>query len=116
MGDKAAASSFKVVVDNAGAVPLVRCSGRLVLGLTDDLLLPVKQVIPNHKRVVLDFTELTRMDSSGLGTIVRLLVSAKAAGCSLELKNVGPPIRKLLGITNLLDAFTIIGENNIKLG
>lgn len=97
-------------------MPVVRCTGRLVLGLTDELLLPVKQLISASKRIVLDFTELTRMDSSGLGTIVRLLVTAKAAGCSLELKNVGPPIRQLLGITNLLDAFTIIGENNIKLG
>lgn len=116
MADKAAASSFKVLVERNGASPVVRCSGRLVLGLTDELLVPVKQLIPTSKRIVLDFTELSRMDSSGLGTIVRLLVSAKAAGCSLELKNVGPPIRQLLGITNLLDAFIIIGENNIKLG
>ncbi len=104
------------MVNRDATVPVVQCRGRLVLGLTDDLLLPVKELIPSSKRIVLDFTELTRMDSSGLGTIVRLLVSAKASGCSLELKNVGPPIRQLLGITNLLDAFTIIGENNIKLG
>ena len=116
MADKAATSALKVEVDRSGPVPVVRCSGRLVLGLTDQLLVPVKELIPGAKRIVLDFTDLVRMDSSGLGTLVRLYVSAKSAGCSLELNNVGPPIKQLLGITNLWSAFTIIGENNIKLG
>ena len=95
---------------------LVRCSGRLITGLTEELVVPVKQLIPSCKRIVLDFTEVARMDSSGLGTVVWLYVSARTAGCSLKLDNIGPPIRRLLGLTNLLDALTIIGENNIKLG
>jgi anti-sigma B factor antagonist len=115
VGDKAAASSLKVEVDRSGSVPVVRCSGRLILGLTDQLLIPVKELIPQYKCIVLDCTDLVRMDSSGLGTVVRLYVSAKSAGCALRMKNVGPPIRKLLGVTNLLDALTIVGENNIKL-
>ncbi len=116
VADKAAASSFNVVVDGDGTVAMLRCSGRLVYALTDELLVPVKRLIPTCKRIVLDFTEVSRMDSSGLGTVVRLYVSARAAGCSLGLENIGPPIRQLLGVTNLLDALTIIGENNIKLG
>ena len=115
MGDKVATSSLKVEVVRDGACPVVRCSGRLVLGLTDQLLVPVKELIPTSKRIVLDFTDLVRMDSSGLGTVVRLYVSAKAAGCALELKNVGPPIKKLLGVTNLWSALIAVGENNIKL-
>ncbi len=112
---KAAVSSLKVEVDRSGTVPVVRCSGRLVLGLTDQLLLPVKELIPQYKCIVLDCTDLVRMDSSGLGTVVRLYVSAKSAGCVLQLKNVGPPIKKLLGVTNLWSALIAVGENNIKL-
>ena len=37
-------------------------------------------------------------------------------GCSLELVNLGKRVRQLLGITNLLGIFTIIGESGITLG
>jgi anti-anti-sigma factor len=56
------------------------------------------------------------MDSTGLGTLVRLYVSAKSAGCTLLLFNVGKPIRRLLGLTHLLSVFEVIGNNNIKCG
>jgi anti-sigma B factor antagonist len=65
---------------------------------------------------VLDFKELTHMDSMGIGTLVRLYVSCKAAGSVLELMNVGPSVRQLLGITHLLSVFQMIGENNIRMG
>jgi anti-anti-sigma factor len=60
--------------------------------------------------------ELTHMDSSGIGTLVRLYVSSKSAGRTLELTNVGRSVRQLLGITQLLDVLAIIGENNIRMG
>jgi anti-anti-sigma regulatory factor len=47
----------------------------------------------------------------GLGALVRLYVSAKSKGCSLELVNLGKGIRQLLGVTNLLSVFTVIGEH-----
>jgi anti-sigma B factor antagonist len=55
------------------------------------------------------------MDSTGLGTVVRLYVSAKSAGYSLELINLGKRIRQLLGVTNLFSVFTVIGEHNIRM-
>jgi anti-sigma B factor antagonist len=49
----------------------------------------------------------------GLGTIVRLYAHSKSAGCDFQLINLGPRIRQLLGITNLLAVFTTIGETGI---
>jgi anti-anti-sigma factor len=109
-------SSFAVLVEQSGRAATVRCRGRLIYGLTNELLVPVKQLIPTCDSIVLECTELVRLDSTGLGTLVRLYVSAKSAGCSLRMKNVGPQVRQLLGVTNLLDALTTIGEHNIKLG
>ena len=43
------------------------CRGRLVSGHADEFYESVRQFIPNSKRIVLDFNELTNMDSSGLG-------------------------------------------------
>ena len=56
------------------------------------------------------------MDSSGIGTLVRLYVHCKSAGCALERMNVGQSVRQLLGITHLLSVFQMIGENNIRIG
>lgn len=97
---------------DGGAV--VYCHGRLVAGVTDILYLGVKALIPGTKRIVLDLTDLSYSDSMGLGTLVRLYASAKAAGCSLELINLSKQIRSLLGLTDLLGIFTAVGEKGIK--
>jgi len=115
MSDEAAASHLTLDVDRTGNAAVVRCSGKLVAGVNDLLYHEVSQLIPGSKRIVLDLTDLTHMDSTGLGTVVRLYVSAKSAGCDLELINLGKRIRQLLGVTNLLSVFTIIGEHNIRI-
>jgi anti-sigma B factor antagonist len=92
-----------------GAI-VVRCSGQLVAGLTGTLTAEVKPLIPQTKRIILDLSDLTKMDSLGLGTIVSLYVSAKAAGCDLKLINLGKRIREIFSIANLLDLFEHIGE------
>lgn len=96
-------------------VVVVRCYGRLVSGGADDLLYrTVKDLIPTTPRIVLDLAELKHTDSMGLGTLVRLYVHAKSAGCRLELMHLNKQIRNLLGLTGLFDVFGIIGENGVK--
>lgn len=94
----------------------VRCSGKLVAGVDDVLYRDVKHLLPDYKRVVLDLTNLTRMDSMGLGALVRLYVSARSAGCSLELVNLSKQVRLLLKTANLLSAFSTVCEYGIKMG
>lgn len=99
------------------ATPLtVRCTGRLVAGVSDLLYTEVKQLIPGSQRIVLDFAELTHMDSTGIGQLVRLYVSAKSSGCTLEIINMGTSVRQLLGVTHLLSVFETIAAHNIRLG
>jgi len=114
MTNEAAVSPLTLEVARDGDTAVVRCRGRLVVGVNQLLYVKASELIPNHKRIVLDLTDLTFMDSTGLGTLVRVYVSAKSAGCSLELVNLGKRIRELLGIANLLSVFTIVGENNIR--
>jgi anti-sigma B factor antagonist len=101
--------------ERTGSTVIVRCHGRLVANTDDVLYSKVRQLLPDTKRIVLDLTDLTRMDSMGLGTLVRLYVSARSAGCSLELMNLGKQVRILLGTAHLLSAFTIVGEHGIKM-
>jgi anti-sigma B factor antagonist len=116
MPDKAVTSVLTLEVVRAGDAIVVRCNGRLVAGVNDVLYSRVSALIPETKRIVLDLTNLTRVDSMGLGTLVRLYVSCRSAGCSLELVNLGKQVRQLLGTTNLISVFAIIGEHGIKMG
>ncbi len=116
MPDQAAASSLAIAVDRTCDPIVVRCTGRLVAGVNDLPHFEVSQLIPNCQQIVLDMTDLTHMDSTGLGTLVRLYVSGKSKGCALQLYNIGKPIRQLLGVTHLLLAFEVIGSNNLRCG
>lgn len=115
MTSAAAASLLTFEVERKGDIDFFHCHGKLVYGSIDPLYVAVKQLIPNSKHVILDLTDLTHMDSMGLGTLVRLYVSAKSAGCCFELINLGARIRQLLGMTNLLSVLTDMCEQGITL-
>ena len=95
-------------------VAVVVCHGRLVAGAADVLSAAVRALIPESKRIVLDLADVQHTDSLGLGTLVRLYVAARSAGCSLELMHLSKQIRHLLGLTNLFEVFTVIGEHGVK--
>jgi anti-anti-sigma factor len=116
MTEKVAACPLTLEVVRTGATAVVKCNGKLVAGVNDILHTRVSALFPDHKRVILDLTELVRVDSMGLGTLVRLKVSSRSTGCSFELINLGKQVRQLLGVTNLMGIFAVIGENNIRMG
>lgn len=89
---------------------VVRCSGRLTSGVTNILTDEVRGLIPQTRRLVLDLTDLTQMDSMGLGSIVSLYVSARTSGCHLELINLSARVKQLFSMTNLLSMFEVCGD------
>ena len=116
MSDRAVANPLTFTVERSGDEAMVRCSGRLVAGVSDRFYLEIRELVPGCRRIVLDFTELTHMDSSGLGTLVRLYVHAKSEGSVLEVINMGKSIRQLLGVTHLLSVLEAVGRHNIRCG
>lgn len=102
-------------ITRTGAAAIVRCSGRLVAGVNELLYNEVKPLIPVSQQIILDLTDLAYMDSMGLGTIVRLYVSARSASCELRLINLGKRVRELLGVTHLLSVFAIVGEDGVRI-
>jgi anti-sigma B factor antagonist len=115
MPEIAAVPVLTLDIERNGDVATVKCHGRLVLGVCDVLSCEVRKLIPETKRIVLDLTDLKQMDSMGLGTIVRLYASAKSSDSCLVLVNLGPRIRQLLGITNLLSVLTDMCEQGVTI-
>ena len=54
------------------------------------------------------------LDSSGLGSIVGLYVSARTRGCVLQVANASEQIRQLFSMTNLLCLFEAAGRHHRK--
>ncbi len=98
-----------------GDATVVQCTGKLTAGLTGILRDEVKRLIPQSKKIILDLTLLTQMDSMGLGTIVGLYVSAKSSGTALILINLSQRVCDLFRITNVWSILEVYGENIIRL-
>jgi anti-anti-sigma factor len=93
--------------ENDFKVTVVKCRGRLTSESTNEIRDVVHPLILRGGRIVIDFEDLQYMDSSGLGAIVSLKVSAINRGlCVLMLRNLTPRIKELLRITNLLQLFS----------
>ena len=114
MPTQTSAALLTLDMERAGSTTFVRCHGKLVSGVTDVLYSRISKLIPESKRIILDLTDLSVMDSMGLGTLVRLYVSARAAGCTLELVNIGKRVRDLLELTHVWDIFSKVGEHGIR--
>jgi anti-sigma B factor antagonist len=80
---------------------VVQCGGRMTADTTEKLRDAVKPLFAESKLVVLDLTNVSYLDSSGLGTIVGLSVSAKVAGSQLKLINLNERLKELFSLTRL---------------
>ena len=94
----------KLANDEQGnKVTRVLCHGRLVSESVGQLKDVVKPLIPEGGRILIDLGGVSYLDSSAVGALVGLKVSAINQGyCMLELENMTPRILELLRITNLM--------------
>lgn len=85
----------------------IKCHGRLVSGNTEEIKKLVKPLIDaGGKKLVIDCSDTQHIDSSGLGALVGLKVSAINKGLvKLELVNLSPRVAELLKLTNLAELF-----------
>jgi anti-sigma B factor antagonist len=63
--------------------------------------------VGGQKKVVLDMSNVTYIDSAGLGILVAAYVSAKTQGASIRLCALGHKFREVLQITKLLTIFEV---------
>jgi anti-sigma B factor antagonist len=97
----APAQELKLETEKKPDAVVVRCTGRIVSSTSPHLQDTVRPLIAENKRVVLDLTGVTFLDSSGLGSIVGLWVNSKKNHCDLKLIRLNDRIKELLRISNL---------------
>lgn len=93
---------FSYEVELSGDTTTIKAHGRIVSDTAQELKQLVKPMIPKCRRIILDLSDVNFVDSSGLGTLVGLKVSAAAAAyCSLEFVNLTPRVKELFHLTKL---------------
>jgi anti-sigma B factor antagonist len=102
--------AFRVQRHDGDGCTTVECCGRLTSDNVPMLKESMREVCEKKGRVVLDLKEVPMMDSSGLGAIVGLYVSARTRGCKLEMVNVSQQVIDLFSITNVLSLFEGVGR------
>jgi anti-anti-sigma factor len=89
-----------------GDVVVIKCSGRIVAGDEATLLHDrVKQYLVEGCDFVLNLAQVAFMDSSGMGTLVRLVANARNRGGDIKLCNVPDLVRRTFQLTNLTSVF-----------
>jgi anti-sigma B factor antagonist len=97
----APAQELKLETEKKPEGVLIHCTGRIVSSTSRYLQDTVRPLIAENKRVALDLTHVSFLDSSGLGSIVGLWVNAKKNHCDLKLIRLNDRIKELLRISNL---------------
>ncbi|MFJ9770329.1 STAS domain-containing protein [Kitasatospora sp. NPDC101157] len=80
---------------------VVTACGEIDLDTAPRLHRELSRALTEHREVVLDLSEVTFMDCSGLGVLVRARNQADRSGRSLVLRGVGRPVARLLKLTGL---------------
>jgi anti-sigma B factor antagonist len=92
---------LKLDVEKTAVETTVRCTGRITSSTAELLKTTVRPLVPGAKRVVMDLTNVSFLDSSGLGAIVGLWVTGKKANCELKLVKANQKIIDLFLMSNL---------------
>ena len=96
-----------VEIRKAEDVVIVDLKGKLTAGLGDQILRETIDALlaESWKKIVLNLSEVTTLDSAGLGELVAGLRRCKAAGAGLKLLNANERVHSTIYIARLLPIF-----------
>jgi anti-sigma B factor antagonist len=100
--------NLKIDTRTTEGVTVVACAGRIVFGdEASALRAELKKILNTSKKIVLDLSEVSYIDSGGLGTLVGVYSSARNAGADIKLAGLGQRVRDVLQITKLVTVFEV---------
>jgi len=104
-------SALQLRTTTTNGSTVVHCTGKLTSDTAEQLKNEVKRLLLESQVITLDLSDLAHLDSSGLGALVGLYVSARVARRQLRLINLNQKIKDLLGMTRLASVFEGYGEH-----
>ena len=98
-------------------VVIVDMTGRLVGGIGDEILRNVvnELLAEGWKKILLNLSEVTSVDSAGTGELVASLKVSERFGAKLKLLNLHERVRKSLHLADLLPVFEVFDDESAAL-
>ncbi len=98
-----------ITIRQVEGVTLLDLSGRITMGEASSMLRAAVQqaLAANSKKIVVNLSQVSYIDSAGLGDLVGAYTSAKNAGAELKLLNLTRRVKDLLVITKLSTIFAV---------
>ena len=109
--------SFNLTVRSEGDVSILDLEGRLVLGEgSGELRNGIKSLLAaGNKKILINLSRVSYIDSSGLGELVSAYASVSGAGGQIKLENVQTKVLDLLQITKLNSVFETFPDEGTAL-
>ncbi len=104
--------SVKLTTHENGEVVIVDISGKLTLGEgTSALRTKIRELVAGgSRRIVLNLSNVTYMDSSGLGELIGSHTTLAIAGGEMKLLNLAGHVHDLLKVTKLVTVFEVFED------
>ena len=100
---------LKITIREIEQVNVLDISGRIVLGAKLEVLRDgVRNLLTQgKKKIILNLAEVSYIDSSGVGELVRAFTSVRNQGGELKLLNLTQKVHDVLHVTKLYTVFDI---------
>jgi anti-sigma B factor antagonist len=100
--------TLKMETREANGVTILSCRGRIVFGQEATALRgTLKRLLNSSKRILVDLSAVSYIDSGGLGSLVGVFSSARSAGVDMKLTGLGQRMKDTLQITKLVTVFEV---------
>ena len=101
-----------IEVRQAKDVMILDLKGRLTAGLGDQMLRDAidELLAEGRRRILLNLSEVSFLDSAGVGELVAGLKTSRRFQADLKLLNVGERVYSTLDMARLLPTFEIYGD------
>ena len=104
----------KVGVRHNGGVTILEPQGKITIGAGDlDLREAVMETLAGgEKSIILDLSQVTTIDSSGIGEVVSAYTTVTNRGGELKLLNLPPKMSSILQVTQLITVFEVFDDED----
>jgi anti-sigma B factor antagonist len=101
-----------VEVRRAGDVVIVDLKGKLTAGLGDQILRDTldELLAESWRKILLNLSEVSFLDSAGLGELVAGLKTARNLGADLKVLKASERVRTTLSLARLLPLFEVYDD------
>jgi anti-sigma B factor antagonist len=100
--------NLKMESHTTEGVTIVTCQGRIVFGEeATELRETLKRLLSSTRKLILNLSGVSYIDSGGLGTLVGVYSSARSSGADIKLTGLGQRLRDVLQITKLVTVFEV---------